>query len=328
MKRANHLIERISDPDNLRLACWKAAKGKRHAFEILQYAENMDENLLLLREQILTGKVDVGNYRYFKIYEPKERQICASAFREQVLHHALMNVCHEHFERVLIFDSYASRPGKGVHAALRRAQDFTRWNAWFLKLDVKKFFDSVHHETLKSQLARMFKDDSLLDIFGQIIDSYQTTPGRGLPIGNLSSQYFANHFLAGLDHYIKEQLGIKAYVRYMDDMVLWHKDREVLRAARRSIAAYMEESLCCVLKPPLLNKTTRGLPFLGYLLFPNKTRLLRQSQLRFIRKIEYIEEQYHSGDWSVARCRRHALPLLAFLQHADAKRFQKKIILE
>ena len=328
MKRANHLIERISDPDNLRLACWKAAKGKRHAAEILRYAENLDKNLLLLREQIRSGEVDAGNYRYFKIYEPKERQICASAFREQVLHHAIMNVCHEHFERVQIFDSYASRPGKGVHSALRRAQDFTRWNPWFLKLDVKKFFDSVHHDTVKDQLAHMFKDYALLDIFGQIIDSYQTAPGRGLPIGNLSSQYFANHFLAGLDHYIKEQLGFRAYVRYMDDMVLWHKDREALKAARRSIAAYVEEKLSCKLKPPLLNKTVRGLPFLGYLLFPYKTRLTRQSQRRFIRKIKYVEEQYHSGAWSEARCQRHALPLLAFLQHADAKRFQKKIILE
>ena len=122
MKRANNLIEPIADPDNLRLAFWKASKGKRHTAEVLTYQANLEDNLLELRAQILRGSVEVGNYRYFKIFEPKERQICASAFREQVLHHALMNICHAYFERDLIFDSYASRKGKGVHAAIKRAE--------------------------------------------------------------------------------------------------------------------------------------------------------------------------------------------------------------
>ncbi len=101
MKRANHLIEQIADPDNLRLACWKAAKGKRYSQQVLNYQENLEENISLLRTQILTGNIDVGNYNYFKIYDPKERNICASAFKEQVLHHALMNVCHDFYKRKL-----------------------------------------------------------------------------------------------------------------------------------------------------------------------------------------------------------------------------------
>lgn len=326
MKRVDFLLERVADPDNLRLACWKAAKGKRHAREILAYGDRLGANIVALREQILSGLVDVGNYRYFKIWEPKERQICASAFREQVLHHALMNVCHEHFERVQIFDSYASRPGKGVHAALDRARKFTRHYPWFLKLDVRKFFDSIRHDTLKTQLARMFKDGELLDIFDKIIDSYEASPGRGLPIGNLSSQYFANHYLTGLDHFIKEKLCIPAYVRYMDDMVLWHPDKQVLKDARTAIAGYIENQLQCELKPILLNKTIRGLPFLGFLLFPYRTRLTRQSQRRFIRKMDELDENYHSGTWSEAKCQRHALPLLAFTDHADSKRFREKVL--
>ena len=229
MKAPRRLIEQVADPDNLRLAFWKARIGKSNGNNVSAYRKELGKNLLLLREQILSGDVMVGNYRFFTIYDPKERQICAAAFSEQVLHHALMNVCHPIFERVQIYDSYASRKGKGVYAALERAQVFTNKNQWFLKLDVRKFFDSIHQATLKTQLARIIGDGKVLWLLYQIIDSYCTIPGRGVPIGNLTSQYFANHFLAELDHCIKEKLRIKAYVRYMDDFVLWHSEKQIYR---------------------------------------------------------------------------------------------------
>ncbi|MBX2929302.1 MAG: hypothetical protein KF852_15820 [Saprospiraceae bacterium] len=327
MRRANNLILLIADPNNLRLASWKAAKGKRYASSVLAFQENLDENLLTLRTQILGACVEVGNYRYFKVYEPKERQICASAFREQVLHHALMNVCHPYFDRAQIFGSYASRKGKGTYAALERAKSFTKKHEWFLKLDVRKFFESLHHDVMKRQLARLFKEENLLLIFAQIIDSYEAHTDRGVPIGNLTSQYFANHYLAELDHFIKEKLGIKAYVRYMDDMVLWHKDKAVLKAALKSIQAFLESRLCCTLKPPVLNRCKHGLPFLGYHIFPHYLHLLQKSKVRFIRKLTCIEENYQSGAWSEEICARHALPLIAFTKHADAKAFRKNVLL-
>lgn len=219
MKRLNDILPAIADPDNLRLAFWKARKGKSWSKPVQVYRSELDANLRLLREQILSGNVQVGRYHFFKIYDPKERQICAPSFGEQVLHHALMNVCHGRLEKVQVFDSYACRKGKGTYAALERAKYYTRRYKYFLKLDVKKFFDTIHHNALKAQLARLFRDEDVLNIFYRIIDSYEAHPGRGVPIGNLSSQYFANHYLSGLDHYIKEQLRIKAYVRYMDDMV-------------------------------------------------------------------------------------------------------------
>ena len=117
-----------------------------------------------------------------------------------------------------------------------RAKKFTRANRWFLKLDIKGFFASIHHEVLKEQLKRRFKEHKLLAIFNQIIDSYEATSHRGLPIGNLGSQYFANHYLAVLDHYIKEELGCKYYIRYMDDMVVWHRDKETLKQIRNQLS--------------------------------------------------------------------------------------------
>ena len=327
MKRANKLFDHIADPENLRLAYWKAAIGKRYASEVLAYGKQLDANLRLLRAQLLSGQVEVGDYRFFKVYEPKERQICASAFREQVLHHALMNICHEHFERVQIFDSYASRKGKGSYAALTRARKFAQAHPWFLKLDVRKFFESVHHPVVKEQLARMFKEPALLDVFGQIIDSYQAHPARGLPIGNLTSQYFANHYLVGLDHFIQEKLRPGAYVRYMDDMVLWHADKQALKTAFHAIRDYVETRLHCQLKPELLNRCTLGLPFLGYRIFPHQLRLTHSSKIRFVRKMQQIEANYHEGIWDENECQRRACALLAFISHADTALFRKSLYL-
>ncbi len=328
MKTANQLIEPIADPENLRLAFWKASKGKRHAVEVLAYQKDLDKNLGELRAQILRGVVEVGSYRYFKIYEPKERQICASAFKEQVLHHALMNICHPYFEKQLIFDSYASRKGKGTYAAIERAQYYAYQNRFFLKLDVRKFFDSIQHDVLKAQLARVFEDKKLLSIFNQIIDSYEAQPKRGLPIGNLTSQYFANQFLSPLDHFLKDHKSIRCYVRYMDDMVLWHNDKEVLIQWRDDIIRFIKTELSCDLKPELLNFTTCGLPFLGYLIFHKKIRLTQQSKQRFIRKASDVETFYNMGEWSEMKCQMHILPLLAFVQHADTEGFRSYLVFE
>lgn len=329
MRRTNNLINSVADIENLRIAFWKARKGKSYSREVQLYRDALDDNLLKLRTQILETGVEVGRYRYFKVYDPKKRQICASAFSEQVLHHALMNVCHDTFEHTQIFDSYASRKGKGTYAALDRAKVYTREYRFFLKLDVRKFFESIHHGVLKNQLHDLLKDHRVLTILYTIIDSYDASldgSGRGVPIGNLTSQYFANHYLSGLDHDIKEVLKIKAYVRYMDDMILWHDDKAVLKDTYLAIKQYVETTLQCALKPELLNYCSCGLPFLGYLVFPHHIRLAQRSKKRFIRKWNALQDKYDTGKWSESECQRHLLPLLAFTQHADAKGFRKKVM--
>lgn len=326
MKRVNNLLEQITEPENLRLAFWKARKGKSYSFEVEAYRNKLEANLCILREQIHFGLVEVGHYHYFKVYDPKERQICASTFSEQVLHHALMNICHDYFERAQVFDSYASRPGKGLHAALKRATGFNRPEMWFLKLDVRKFFDSIHHDTLKAQLRRMFKEPILLDIFDKIIDSYETSQGRGVPIGNLTSQYFANHYLASLDHFIKETLCCKAYVRYMDDFVLWRPEKQQLKKDRHAIEDFVGKRLQLSLKPELLGRAEWGLPFCGYLVYPHHIRLSQRSKRRYIKKLKYLHAQYESGNWDETACQRRALPLIAFTRHADAVTFRKNVI--
>ncbi|MCG2759807.1 MAG: RNA-directed DNA polymerase, partial [Candidatus Delongbacteria bacterium] len=208
-----------------------------------------------LREEILSGEIDCGNYHYFKIYDPKERNICAAEFKERVLHHAIMLQAHDTFEQYQIYDSYATRIDKGTHKAIDKAKKFNNKYDYFLKLDVRKYFDSIDHVILMKALEKKFKDLEVLRIFEKIIESYKVTSRKGVPIGNLTSQYFANHYLAGLDHFIKEELKIKGYVRYMDDMVLWHDDKEYLKNCSLTLTNFLKEKLVLDLKVSQINKT-------------------------------------------------------------------------
>lgn len=326
MKRKGHLIESVAEMDNLLLAYHKARKGKTDKASVLAFGKNLQENLKKLQKQLLAGEIEAGNYHFFTIYDPKKRQICAAPFVQRVLHHALMNVCHPCFEKVQTADSYASRIGKGTYAALYRAQENSRRCAWFLKLDFRKYFDSIHHDVLRQQLCRMFKDERLLRIFDQIIDNYSTEPGRGVPIGNLTSQYFANHYLASADHYAKEILRLPEYIRYMDDMVLWHHDKEALLEAGYRYKDLTETHLKLTLKPFCLNTCERGLPFLGYVAYPDRIMLALKSRRRFRQKMRKFNALLQQGLWSQKEYQRHIEPLTAFTSHADAKAFRLKIL--
>ncbi len=326
MKRKGYLIERIADIDNLRLAYWKAQKGKKDKKDVLLFSTCIDENLATLSREISTGDFKIGNYYYFKIFDPKERQICAASFRERVLHHAIMNVCHAEFESFQIFDSYVCRKNKGTYAAIERAKQLMKQYEWYLKLDIRKYFDNISHQVLAAQLKRKFKDPALLTLLNKIIESYESDKGTGLPIGNLTSQYFANHYLAVADHYAKEQLNASAYVRYMDDIVIWHSDKNMLLQIGKALEDFCNLTLKLELKQFCLNSSVKGLPFLGYLLFPNKIRLAKRSKKRFLTKLKQYEEKYETLFWNEAEYQRHLLPLLSFAQKADTLAFRRKVI--
>ena len=243
MKRAGNLTERIASLDNLYLAFAKACRGKQRKTEVQLFRRSFDANMAELRAEILSGNVRVGDYHYFTIHDPKERVICAAPFRERVLHHALMNVCHDYFDRSLINDTYATRPGKGVYSALDKAVLAASRYEYMVKLDFRKYYDSISHDILKQKLDRKFKDKRLLAIFHQIIDSYHADTGFGLPIGNLTSQYFANAYLSEFDHWAKECLHVPIYIRYMDDIVIFHKDKKRLHEALDKIKEYLDKNL-------------------------------------------------------------------------------------
>lgn len=325
MRRTGNLFEKIVEMENLRLAFWKARQGKNGKEEVLRFRADLDGELTRLQEELMDGSWRPGDFHVFEIRDPKVRTICAAPFRDRVLHHALMNVCEPVFERYQIYDSYACRKGKGLHVCLERAQGFTREHAWYLKLDVRKYFDSIPHDVLMVRLERRVKDRRLLELFGRIIASHANTPGRGIPIGNLTSQFFANDYLAGVDHWVKEERRVKGYVRYMDDLVLWGGAREALKALDLELRDKAED-LGMMLKPPQLNRCRLGVPMLGFRVFGNRLRLSPRSRERFVRKLRHAEGKVLEGEWDEAEAAAHVEPLLAFVCVADSLSFRKSVL--
>ncbi len=326
MKRAGNLIEKIACPDNIRRALFKTLKGKRDKKDAQDFVYNLNENIRTIRNELLSGSVSWGRYHTFTIYDPKERQICAAPFRDRVIHHAIINICEPVFESFQIYDSYACRKGKGLDAALERAVKFTRQNEWFLKMDVRKYFDSIDHDTLKWMLRRKFKDPRLIQIFDQIIESYHTRRGSGIPIGNLTSQFFANHYLALMDHFIKERLRCRDYLRYMDDFVVWHDSKEHLKGLRNTIQSFFHDKLHLLLKPECINKTNRGLTYLGYRLSPSRIELSRRSKKRFRRTLMLYNKKYEVRQSSETDTARHVEPLIAFVKRAESEAFRRSVL--
>lgn len=324
MKRIGHLFEAVVAPSNLESAFWKASRGKRTRPDQRAFAANLDAELARLREGLLDGSYPVGDYTRFTVYEPKERVICAAAFRERVLHHALMNVLEPWLDRRLVFDSYACRKGKGQLWAVRRAQAFARSRRFFLKCDVRKFFDSIPHEGIKTMLVRRIKDRRVVSWLMKIVDTYETTPGRGLPIGNLTSQHLANLYLDPLDRLVAEWGGLK-YVRYMDDFVVWSDDGGVLRGVRDAAAGLLDAELGLSLKSePYVNRTSHGMDFLGMRVYPGRIRANRASLDRFKRKSRLYDRLLAVGAWDETTYQSRMTALTAFLQSADTLGWRRK----
>ncbi len=336
MKRIGHLFERVVDPDNLRLAFWKASRGKRFRDDQRRYQRILDEEIIRLRDGLLSGDYPLGKFKRFTIYDPKEREICAVPFGERVLHHALMNVCEPYFDKWLIHDSYACRKGKGQVAAVKRARLFAHRHEWFMKCDFRKYFDSVPHDRLKAALERRFKDPFVLGWFIRIIDSYEKTAGKGLPIGSLTSQHFANIYLDPLDRFVAvaerppyrmEGSNRIPYVRYMDDFVFWSDDKDSLLSLRRAVVDFVRGTLGLELKQePFVNRTRYGMDFLGMRVFPNTISLGRASRERYRRKLKAYVIAFERGEWGETEYQAHLTALTAFTEQADARAWRRKIL--
>ncbi len=310
MKRHGNLWPQIVTFDNLLLAWRKARKGKRARTSVSDFALNLERELFALQDELKRQTWQPGAYQLFTIYERKPRQIAAAPFRDRVVHHALMNVVEPLLDKCFINDSYACRKGKGVHRAVDRYQQWSRRYAYALKLDVSRYFTSIDHEVLREMLVRRIKDRDVLWLFDQIIDHAPEYPfraeyfagddllnpltrRRGLPIGNLTSQFLANLYLDGLDHFIKHELKAKAYLRYVDDLFLLSNDKYELHQWLLCITQYLE-SIRLRLHPSKINlfRVNEGVDVLGYRVFP-KFRLLRNDNgYRFARRLRGFARAY------------------------------------
>ncbi len=327
MKRIGCLYEDIYLYPNLCDAFLKASKGRQDDPEVVKFKNNFEKNIKALQKGLMRQSLDIGHYSYFVVRDPKTRLICAASFPERVLHHAIMNICGPVLDTCEIHDSYACRAEKGSHIAVKRAQFFANQYPWYLKLDIRKYFDSIDHHILLKCLDRKIKDQKIVLLLGKILETYHSSEGKGLPIGNLTSQHLANYYLCQFDHWIKEQRKVKGYIRYMDDFVLFRESSEMLKGDLNEIQGYLNQNLKLFLKPGIqLNRSKKGLPFLGYRVFPNKVLLLPSSKKRFIKKLIKYESNYEQGLWTEEKLAKHVTAMIAFIDHADSKGFQRNTI--
>ncbi len=299
MKRVGYLMDKVSDFGHLYRSYKKALKGSGKTHESMEFSFRLEYELLELSRRLKAGTYRPAAYRFFKIYDPKERQIAVAPFRDRVIHHAVVGVFEPIYERCFIFDSYATRKGKGVHAARARAQHYLKSFYWYGKSDIHQYFASIDHEILLRLLERKIKDQALLTLI-QYMLANGGEGGKGLPVGNLTSQFFANVYLNPLDHFVKEELRLKGYVRYMDDFVWWGHKRTEVKRYLNAISSFLEDKLMLSLKDKatLINHRRHGLPFLGARIFPSLMRIRQENLQRLIRRLKRKRWEFERGTMS------------------------------
>jgi len=299
MKRHGHLYEKVISFENLLLAAQRAIRGKKDKKSVKSFYFHLENEIIEIKKEIEEDRYHPGPFTQFQIKEPKPRNICSSEFRDRVVHHAICNIVEPILEKRAIFDSYACRTNKGSHMAVRRCQEFAKKYRYYLKCDIKKYFESIDHSVLKALLGRVFKDTQLLQLIDIVIDhEVPGNPvGRGLPIGNLTSQHFANFYLESLDHFIKGEPHIRGYVRYMDDFISFSDNKESLRELLTKIEEFTGKNLKLQLKEKAtsLAPVTEGVPFLGFRVFPKLIRIKRENLVRLRKKVRRKEELFLKG---------------------------------
>jgi RNA-directed DNA polymerase len=336
MKTEKDLFRQIVAPINLYDAAFKAAKGKRSRESVQRFFHNLDAEIYFLQTELTNQTYQPGPYRTFTIFDQKPRLISAAPFRDRVVHHALCNIIEPIYERSFIFDSYASRKGKGSHAAVRRFQQFMQGADYVLKCDIRKYFPSIDHEILKSRLRRKIGCKGTLWLLDTLIDSSNLQqeaidwfPGddllsplsrrRGLPIGNQTSQFLGNVYLDALDHFIKEKLLVRRYIRYVDDFVLLADDKATLWEYKTRLDAFLSESLRLRVHAHkhLVQPVTRGTAYLGYRVFPTHRRILPASGYRFARRLRRMSVAYAHGTLTLPKVRQRVAAWIGHAQNGD-----------
>jgi len=326
MKRSLfHSFEDIISLDNLLEAWREFLVGKRKKADVLEFSFHLMDNIISLNQDLANYSYHPGGYKSFKVSDPKPRHIHKASVRDRLLHHAVYRQLYPFFDRTFINDSYSCRLGKGTHKALVRFQKYfykvsynNTKNCWVLKGDIRKFFASVDQTTLLDILDEYISDRRLLDLLEKIIHSFNSgQPGKGLPLGNLTSQLFANVYLNYFDQFIKHSLKVKYYIRYADDFIIMSDDKACLVDLVEVIGEFLATNLKLEIHPDKLfiKTVSSGIDFLGWTIFPDHLVLRRATKRRMFKKLEinnYKQESLNS--------------YLGLISHGNAKRIEGEIL--
>lgn len=314
----------IVQRDNLAKAAFLAARGKRSRFGVQRYLRDLDANLNELSEAVLEDGYIPQPLREFVIRDPKHRIIHAPGFRDRVLHHAIILQAGPQIDRTLIDDSFACRINKGSIAAVMRAQHFTKRSDWFLKIDVAKYFHSIDHNLLFERLLRRFKGVEFLNLLHRIIAGFHSSPGKGLPIGALTSQYFANLYLNDADRWLIARDEVLGYVRYMDDMICWFDSKAAALRTLFELSDFLKENLALTLKANTqVNRTERGISFCGHRIFRGIIRLTKRRQERYKAACIGWERKFLAGEIDAIALQCGYASAFSITKHADALEWRR-----
>jgi RNA-directed DNA polymerase len=346
MKSYRNLYPQIISFENLYLAFRKARRGKRTRAEVAAFELDLESNLFRLQEQLTTRSYAPSPYRNFYVAERKLRLISAAPFRDRVVHHALCRVLDPIWERRFIHDTYACRPGKGTHRALDRSQHFARRYPFVLQCDVHQFFPAIDLTILRQKIARLVRDEGALWLIDGILDggadvlapmyAMEWFPGddllsplrpRGLPIGNLTSQTWANLYLDSLDQVVKRELKCPAYVRYCDDFLLFSDDKAQLHAWKEAVQEHLNGlRLALNWRRSTVYPTSTGIPFLGFRVYPTHRRLRADNTRLAHARLRRNRDAYHAGRMSAAKFRESLRAWIAHASHGNTYRLRRAML--
>jgi retron-type reverse transcriptase len=343
MKRHGHLYPQIIAFENLLISSRQAQRSKRFRPNVLDFNYHIEPELERLQTELQQRIYIPGGYKTFRIFDPKPRLISAAPYRDRVVHHALCNIIAPIIERTFIHDTYANRTGFGTHRALRRFTEFARSSRYILQCDIRLYFPSIDREILKTILRRKLKCPDTLWLIDRILDNSNPQepvidyfPGddllapithpHGLPIGNLTSQFFANVYLSGFDRFVKEHLKIDRYLRYVDDFALFSDDRSQLVAARIAIEDYLA-SLRLKLHPikSQLFETQCGANFVGFRVLPDRIRVRNDNLRRGRRRLNQLQQDFDLGKITWEQVSQSCQSWDAHLQHGNTYRLRQHI---
>ncbi len=335
MKRYGNLYSKIISFENIFYASRKARKGKRFKYSTALFELELEKNIYKIMECLKNKTYEPGCYRDFYIYDPKLRLISAAPYFDRVIHHAINNIIEPLVGKAFIYDTYACISNKGTHRAVKRYKKFQEKNKYVLKCDIKKYFPSVDHKILIKKLEKKIKCRDTLLLLEKIINSREDNknqfyfPGddlftpmqrkRGIPIGNLTSQFFANLYLNDFDHYVKEQLRVKYYIRYCDDFVVFANSKKELNHIKVEIQNFLNtERLKLHENKTRVYRTTEGVDFLGYRIYPEYIKVRKSIVKAYRKRLKTLERNYSKGKIGLDKVKASLMSWIGHVKHANS----------
>lgn len=324
MKRITFSLAQIADVKNLQLAFSKAAKAKRHRQSVQAFEHEFDRSINALAQDILLSNLPYGRYRRFAVCDPKFRIIHAACFEDRVFHHALINLLGPVLERAMAPTSFACRPGMGVHKAIVNVQDNLRRYAYLVKIDIDGYFAAIDHKLLLGVLARRFKGRELTRQIDRVIASYGSSTTKGLPIGSLTSQYFANYFLDGLDRLMAREPNVRAQVRYMDDIIWWCDTKAQCNTTLKMVTQFLQSLGLAVKANVHISDCSQGVTYCGYRIFRGQILLSDRKRRRYQERRLFWENQFALGNLGAADLQRAYSSVEAICTGTDSNAWRRR----